>query len=30
VDGFMALPEAPGLGLALRDETLGSTAVKIA
>src|SRR5216683_1835992 len=29
-DGFMALPEAPGLGLALRDETLEKYGVKIA
>src|SRR5207249_4669911 len=30
VDGFMALPEAPGLGLALRDETPEQDGVKIA
>ena len=29
VDGFMALPEAPGLGLELRDETLEKYGVKI-
>src|SRR5216117_3375505 len=29
VDGFMALPEAPGLGLALRDETLQKYGEKI-
>lgn len=30
VDGFMALPEAPGLGLELRDDTLEKYGVKIA
>jgi L-alanine-DL-glutamate epimerase-like enolase superfamily enzyme len=29
VDGFMALPEAPGLGLELRDETLEKYGVKL-
>jgi len=29
IDGFMALPEAPGLGLELRDETLEKYGVKI-
>ena len=29
VDGFMALPEAPGLGIELRDETLEKYGVKI-
>ena len=29
VDGFMALPEAPGLGLELRDDTLEKYGVKI-
>src|SRR3989475_8685352 len=29
LDGFMALPEAPGLGLELRDETLEKYGVKI-
>ena len=29
VDGFMALPEAPGLGLELREETLEKYGVKI-
>jgi L-alanine-DL-glutamate epimerase-like enolase superfamily enzyme len=29
VDGFMAVPEAPGLGLELRDETLEKYGVKI-
>jgi D-arabinonate dehydratase len=29
VDGFMALPEAPGLGLELRDETLEKYGVKV-
>jgi L-alanine-DL-glutamate epimerase-like enolase superfamily enzyme len=30
VNGFMALPEAPGLGLALRNETLEKYGVRIA
>ncbi len=30
VDGFMALPEAPGLGLELREETLEKYGVKLA
>src|SRR5580765_5662423 len=29
VDGFMAVPEAPGLGLELRDETLEKYGVKL-
>ena len=29
VDGFMALPEAPGLGLELREETLEKYGVKV-
>ncbi|PYM26658.1 MAG: hypothetical protein DMD80_17475 [Candidatus Rokuibacteriota bacterium] len=29
VDGFMALPDAPGLGLELRDDTLQKYGVKI-
>jgi len=29
VDGFMALPEAPGLGLELREETLEKYGVKL-
>src|SRR5262249_28658700 len=29
VDGFMAIPEAPGLGLELRDETLEKYGVKL-
>jgi L-alanine-DL-glutamate epimerase-like enolase superfamily enzyme len=29
VDGFMALPDAPGLGLELRDETLEKYGVKL-
>ena len=29
VDGFMAVPEAPGLGLELREETLEKYGVKI-
>jgi len=29
VDGFMAVPEAPGLGLELRDETLERYGVKL-
>lgn len=29
VNGFMALPEAPGLGLELRDDTLEKYGVKI-
>ena len=29
VDGFMAVPEAPGLGLELRDDTLDKYGVKI-
>ena len=29
VDGFMALPEAPGLGLELRADTLEKYGVKI-
>jgi len=29
VDGFMALPEVPGLGLELRDETLEKYGVKL-
>lgn len=29
VDGFMALPQAPGLGLELREETLHKYGVKI-
>ena len=29
VDGFMAVPEAPGLGLELRDETLQKYGVKV-
>jgi L-alanine-DL-glutamate epimerase-like enolase superfamily enzyme len=29
IDGFMAVPEAPGLGLELRDETLEKYGVKI-
>jgi L-alanine-DL-glutamate epimerase-like enolase superfamily enzyme len=30
VDGFMAVPDAPGLGLELRDDTLEKYGVKIA
>ena len=29
VDGFMAVPEAPGLGLELREETLEKYGVKL-
>jgi L-alanine-DL-glutamate epimerase-like enolase superfamily enzyme len=29
VDGFMAAPEAPGLGLELRDDTLEKYGVKL-
>jgi L-alanine-DL-glutamate epimerase-like enolase superfamily enzyme len=29
VDGHMALPEAPGLGLELRDETLEKYGVRL-
>ncbi len=29
VDGFMAVPEAPGLGLELRDDTLEKYGVRI-
>jgi L-alanine-DL-glutamate epimerase-like enolase superfamily enzyme len=29
VDGFMSLPDTPGLGLELRQETLESYGVKV-
>jgi L-alanine-DL-glutamate epimerase-like enolase superfamily enzyme len=29
VDGFMAVPEAPGLGLELREDTLEKYGVKL-
>jgi L-alanine-DL-glutamate epimerase-like enolase superfamily enzyme len=29
VDGYMSLPEAPGLGLELREDTLEKYGVKV-